>query len=138
MAQKNESWWKQPWVLVEAFTILNLGFLAFDIFLAHSVNDFRRRAEYIPLYFSAAAPPVLLISLVLRPRSFWIWKYVGCVVGWLSIVVGLTGVILHLDSAFFYDRTIRSLTYAAPFAAPWLRRGAELMKVVRAGLRPGD
>jgi hypothetical protein len=46
------------------------------------------------------------------------WRDVGYLVGWLSVAVGLAGVVLHLDSQFFYERTIRSLTYAAPFAAP--------------------
>jgi hypothetical protein len=110
------SW--HPWFLVEAFAIANLGFLTFDIYLAHSVNDFRRPAEYIPLYFSALAPVVLLIGLMLRRRWILVWKDLGYLVGWLSILIGLTGVILHLDSSFFYQRTIRSLTYSAPFAAP--------------------
>src|SRR5215472_286257 len=35
-----------------------------------------------------------------------------------GIFVGITGLILHLESHFFYERTIRSLTYSAPFAAP--------------------
>jgi hypothetical protein len=32
--------------------------------------------------------------------------------------LGAAGVIFHFDSHFFYERTLRSLTYAAPFAAP--------------------
>ena len=51
MARKSEAVWQQPWFLVEAFALVNLGFLTFDIYLAHSVNGFRRSAEYIPLYF---------------------------------------------------------------------------------------
>ena len=39
-------------------------------------------------------------------------------VGWLSVLVGLGGVLYHLESRFFLDRTLKSLTYAAPFAAP--------------------
>ena len=118
MAARSEPWWLQPWLLVEAFAILNLGFLTFDIYLAHSVNDFRRQAEYIPLYFSAAAPVVLVAGLALRRRWPAVWKDLGYLVGWISILVGLIGVIFHLDSLFFYERTIRSLTYSAPFAAP--------------------
>lgn len=118
MAARSEAWWLQPWFLVEAFAIANLGFLTFDIYLAHSVNDFRRPAEYIPLYFSASAPLILMLALALRSRWISIWKDVGYFVGWMSIVIGLTGVVLHLDSSFFYERTIRSLTYSAPFAAP--------------------
>jgi hypothetical protein len=107
----------QPWLLLEVFVLLNLGFLTFDIYLAHSVNDFRSRAEYIPLFFSAAAPILLLIGLAARKR-LWIWKALGYLVGGLAILIGLAGVLLHLDSAFFHERTIRSLTYSAPFAAP--------------------
>lgn len=118
MPARSEAWWLQPWFLVEAFAIANLGFLTFDIYLAHSVNDFRRPAEYIPLYFSGLAPVVLLVALALRWRWISIWKDVGYFVGWMSILIGLTGVIFHLDSSFFYERTIRSLTYSAPFAAP--------------------
>jgi len=118
MASRNDEAWKQPWFLVEAFALLNLGFLTFDIYLAHSVNGFRQRAEYIPLYFSALAPLVLLAALALRKRWIAVWKDLGYFIGWCSILIGLTGVILHLDSAFFYERTLRSLTYSAPFAAP--------------------
>jgi hypothetical protein len=118
MVPRSEPLWKRPWLQVEAFTLANLSFLTLDIYLAHSINEFRRGAEYIPLYFSAAAPLVLLAGLALRQRWIAVWKDLGYLVGWAAILVGLTGVILHLDSAFFYDRTIRSLTYSAPFAAP--------------------
>jgi|SRR5579863_256097 len=115
---RNEVPWKQPWFLVEAFALVNLGFLTLDIYLAHSANGFRRSAEYVPLYFSATAPLVLLLALALRKRWIAAWKDFGYLVGWAAILMGLAGVILHLDSSFFYDRTIRSLTYSAPFAAP--------------------
>jgi hypothetical protein len=49
--------------------------------------------------------------------------------GWLAIAVGLAGVILHLDSQFFYTRTIRTLTYAAPFAAPLAYTGLGLLLI---------
>jgi hypothetical protein len=52
----------RPGILLEIFVLLNLGFLTFDIYLAHSVNGFRQRAEYIPLYFSAFAPILLLVA----------------------------------------------------------------------------
>ena len=118
MAPEGDAPWKQPWFLVEVFALVNLGFLTLDIYLAHSANGFRRSAEYVPLYFSASAPLVLLLVLALRRCWFAVWKDVGYLVGWAAILMGLTGVILHLDSSFFYDRTIRSLTYSAPFAAP--------------------
>ena len=46
------------------------------------------------------------------------WRDVGYMIGWLSVLVGLAGVLYHLESRFFLDRTLKSLTYAAPFAAP--------------------
>src|SRR6185369_4958939 len=111
-------WWLEPQMWVELFALVNVGFLTFDIYLAHSVNQFRNRAEYIPLFFSASAPLVLIVALLFRSRSQLWWKLLGHIVGWTSILVGLLGVVLHLESHFFYERTIRSLTYSAPFAAP--------------------
>jgi hypothetical protein len=118
MAPRSEPLWNQSWFLVEMFALANLGFLTLDIYLAHSVNGFRRQAEYVPLYFSATAPMLLLVAMVLRKSWNAVWKDIGYSVGWAAILMGLTGVILHLDSAFFYQRTLRSLTYSAPFAAP--------------------
>lgn len=118
MAAHDERWWDDPQLWVEAFAILNIGFLTFDIYLAHSVNQFRNPDEYIPLFFSASAPVVLLVALWFRKRKPLIWKLLGHVVGWSAIAIGMTGVVLHLESHFFYERTLRSLTYSAPFAAP--------------------
>ena len=130
MAAPNEGWWTQPELWVEAFTIVNLGFLTFDIYLAHSVNQFRNPAEYIPLLFSATAPLVLMVALSQRKRRRIVWKILGHVVGWAAIIVGLTGVVLHLESSFFYERTIRSLTYSAPFAAPLAYAGLGFLLVM--------
>jgi hypothetical protein len=38
--------------------------------------------------------------------------------------------VLHLDSRFFDERTIRSLTYAAPFAAPLAFTGLGLLLIL--------
>ncbi len=130
MLTRNNPWWAQPWFLVEAFAMANLGFLTLDIYLAHSVNGFRREAEYIPLYFSAATPVVLLLGLLLRRRWIAVWKDLGYLVGWLAIPIGLAGVIFHLDSSFFYERTLRSLTYSAPFAAPLAYTGLGFLLLV--------
>lgn len=130
MATENERWWAQPELWVEAFALLNVGFLTFDIYLAHSVNQFRNRAEYIPLFFSATAPFVLFVALTQCRRRRMIWKLLGHVVGWSAILVGLTGMILHLDSNFFYARTLRSLTYSAPFAAPLAYTGIGFLLVM--------
>jgi hypothetical protein len=113
-------WVRDPRLWVELFVTTNLAILAADIFIAHSVNHFQKAAEYIPLYFSIGAPVVLTCVIGLR----WIWdlrtpwRDVGYAIGWLSVMVGLGGVLYHLESRFFLDRTLKSLTYAAPFAAP--------------------
>src|SRR3979409_1263944 len=94
----------QLWI--EGFVIANFAGLVLDIFLAHSENGFRRSVEYVPLYFSAAAPPVLLAGLALRARAKALWTDVGHLMGWLSVLIGLAGVVLHLDSQFFESRTL--------------------------------
>ena len=130
MAAANERWWARPQLWVEAFAISNLGFLTFDIYLAHSVNQFRNQAEFIPLIFSAAAPVLLIFALLVRPRWPAVWKDLGYFVGWLAVLVGLIGVILHLQSHFFYERTLRSLTYSAPFAAPLAYTGLGFLLIL--------
>ena len=55
------------------------------------------------------------------------WRDLGYLVGWSAMAIGLVGVVLHLDSRFFYDRTIKSLVYAAPFAAPLAYTGLGLL-----------
>jgi hypothetical protein len=130
MGGQSERWWNQPQLWIEVFAILNIGFLTFDIFLAHSVNQFRSRAEYIPLYFSAGAPLILMLALFQRFRHRAIWNLLGYVIGWTAILVGMTGMFLHLESHFFYERTIRSLTYSAPFAAPLAYTGLGFLLVM--------
>jgi hypothetical protein len=136
MLRLDERWWKRPQIWVEAFAILNIGFLTFDIYLAHSVNQFRNEAEYIPLLFSATAPVLLIIGLTLRYRWPAVWKDLGYFVGWIAVLVGLTGVILHLESRFFYERTIRSLTYSAPFAAPLAYTGLGFLLILNRMVDP--
>ena len=120
LADSHLKWAHDPQLWVELFVTANLAILAADIYIAHSVNHFQKTAEYIPLYFSIGAPGVLAAMIALR---WWghreaPWRDVGYMIGWLSVVVGLGGVLYHLESRFFLDRTLKSLTYAAPFAAP--------------------
>ena len=127
-----QRWFGDMRLLVELFVLVNLAFLTLDIYLAHSTNDFHRRTEYIPLYYSAVAPVLLFIGLVARERFGYVavWRDLGYLVGWLGVLIGLTGVVLHLDSRFFYDNTLKSLTYAAPFAAPLAYTGIGLLLIV--------
>jgi hypothetical protein len=125
-------WARDPQLWVELFVTSNLLVLAADIYIAHSVNQFRKPAEYIPLYFSIAAPALLAIVIALK----WIgrkdapWRDVGYLIGWLAVLVGLGGVLYHLESRFFLDRTLKSLTYAAPFAAPLSYTGLGFLLLV--------
>lgn len=120
LADPHLNWIHDPQLWAELFVTANLAILAADIYIAHSVNHFQKAAEYIPLYFSIGAPLVLALIIGLRWMGHFEapWRDVGYMVGWLSVLVGLGGVLYHLESRFFLDRTLKSLTYAAPFAAP--------------------
>lgn len=133
-----DEWWADHQLWVEVFVVFNFAGLIGDIYLAHSENAFRRSSEYIPLVFSVAAAGVLgaILPLRLRPRLAPVWRDVGYLVGWASVGVGLAGVVLHLDSGFFYERTIRSLTYAAPFAAPLAYAGLGLLVIANRMIEP--
>jgi hypothetical protein len=52
------------------------------------------------------------------------------------VVIGLIGVILHLESHFFYERTLRSLTYSAPFAAPLAFTGLGFLLIMNRMVEP--
>ena len=121
-------WFRRPQMWVELFALVNLGGLAPDIFLAHSTNFFRHRMEYIPLVFSLVSPLILLAGLMLlaRGRLSW-WRGLGLVVGWGSVVIGVLGLVLHLQSQFFQRWTLASLVYAAPFAAPLAYTGIGML-----------
>ena len=132
LADPRFAWAHDPRLWVEVFVTMNLAVLAADIYIAHSVNQFQKAPEYIPLYFSLGAPILLGIAIALR----WIWRFdgpwrdIGYLIGWLSILVGLGGVLFHLQSRFFLDRTLKSLTYAAPFAAPLSYTGLGFLLLV--------
>src|SRR5947209_19578007 len=81
-----ERW--SPADLAELFIIANLAFLAVDIFIAHSVNHFRRWQEWVPVAFSIVAPALLLIGIFsggLRPRAGGAW--------WLGVLVGIASIL---------------------------------------------
>jgi hypothetical protein len=119
-------------LLLELFVASNFAVLAGDIVLAHSVNQFRKPAEYIPLFFSATAPVLLLAGVMVKVRWNFhaAWRDLGLLVGWVSVLVGLAGVVYHLQSSFFAERTLRSLTYAAPFVAPLAYTGLGFLLIL--------
>ena len=124
-------WYLDHRLWLELFVLVNLAFLAPDIYLAHSTNLFRHAAEYVPFAFSLAAPLVLLIALVARWRGrAGAWRWLGYLVGWAAVGVGVAGLILHLESRFFTDLTLDSLVYTAPFAAPLAYTGIGLLLIL--------
>jgi hypothetical protein len=130
-----------PLVLAELFAVSNIAFLAGDIYLAHSLNGFAHWAEWIPFGFSLAAPVLLVLAMALggslRPPmrasfpQFSIGKRlsraIGIAVGLLAIVIGVAGLLFHLESQFFAEQTLRNLVYTAPFAAPLAYSGLGLL-----------
>jgi hypothetical protein len=86
----------------------------------------------VPLYFSLAAPVVLLIGLIAGEGFGYTpaWRDLGHLVGWIAVGIGLAGLVLHLESRFFHERTIKSLVYAAPFAAPLAYTGLGLLLIM--------
>jgi len=113
--------------LIEIFAFGNLAFLAVDIYLAHRVNDFAHPAEWIPIYFSATVPLLLIPGILKRQHNDRLSRKAGFVVGVSSILVGLAGLLLHLDGSFFHAQTLKTLVYTAPFAAPLSYAGVGLL-----------
>jgi hypothetical protein len=125
-------WYRDRRLWLEAFALVNIGFLAPDIYMAHSVNLFDHRAELIPLIFSTIAPVVLLAGLIawLSGTSLDWWRWLGLLVGWMAVAIGIVGLIWHLGGRFFYENTLESLVYTAPFAAPLAYTGIGLLLIM--------
>jgi len=100
--------------------VANIGFLAVDIYFAHAVNQFAEPGEWIPFVFSLAAAPILVLAALTDYRGLTRRAHarVGALVGILAILVGVTGLLYHLQSQFFEQISIKSLVYTAPFVAP--------------------
>ncbi len=140
-----DEWWASPKLWIEWFLVANLAFLAVDISLAHAVNAFEHRAEWIPVVFSIAATFLLLLAIALG-RSVpalarrqmtgpvgWrktLARWIGLQVGWGSIAVGIAGLIWHLRGDFFQEQTLKNLVYTAPFAAPLAYTGLGLLLIL--------
>lgn len=115
---------RKPRTIVEIFIIGNLAFLAVDVYVAHLTNAFERRPEWLPIIFSIAAPIVLVATFA------WANKWTGMIVGWLSLIVGIGGMLYHLQSHFFTEQTIRNLVYTAPFIAPLAYAGLGMLLIL--------
>lgn len=115
-----------PVTIVEGFIAANVAFLAADILVAHAENDFARTDEWIPIVFSILAT-LCLIPGVVSTRARESTNPLAIGVAASCIVVGLAGMILHLESAFFVKQTLGNLVYSAPFAAPLAYVGLGLL-----------
>ncbi len=113
------AWIRHGALIIECFVLVNLSFLALDIFIAHSANAFSHSAEWIPFYFSVGAPLLLVLELSLNWRAEQQrHRLIGFWVGGCSCVVGIAGLLWHLHASFFEFQTLKSLVYTAPFIAP--------------------
>lgn len=131
------SWYLDHRLWVEGFVLVNLAFLTPDIYLAHEENSFRQGAEYIPLVFSLVAPVLLLAGfLALTAASVRWWRWLGFLVGTASVAVGIAGLVWHLHSRFFFENTLESLVYTAPFAAPLAYTGLGLLLLMNRMVDP--
>lgn len=139
MKRPASSLWRDHRLWIELFALLNITGLAADIYLAHSMNFFREHAEYMPLGVSLAAPVLLIPALWFYRRGrLGVWSVLGHIVGWACILLGIAGAMYHLESAFFQSRTLASLVYSAPFAAPLAYTGLGLLLVMNRMVRPDD
>lgn len=136
------AWLTDRPLLLEIFVVVNLAFLVADTWIAHEANDFAHAAEYAPPIFSAVAAAALAVPLVgkLRRREggppSGALRTVGWLVGGVAIVVGVGGLILHLEGQFFQETTLRSLVYSAPFAAPLSFTGIGFLLLVNRMVDP--
>jgi hypothetical protein len=136
---RRAEWMGRPSAWAELFALANIAFLALDIFLAHSTNAFAEPAEWVPLGYSLAAPVLLVVAMALgglvpesgpgtgRRRAA---RGLGLTAGWVAILVGIAGLLLHLESHFFREQTLKNLVYTAPFAAPLAYTGLGLLLVL--------
>lgn len=131
---------RRPGALLEAFALGNFAFLVLDVYLAHSVNSFRHAVEWAPVAFSVVATALLGAAMPswLRGDRNPAARFVGLVVGYASVALGVAGVVYHLESQFFAQWTLSSLVYTAPFAAPLAYSGIGFLLVLNRMVPPGS
>lgn len=120
----------------EWFVVANVAFLGMDIGLAHAENEFRRRSEWAPIAFSALASLLLLPMALGRGGSFW--RGTERAVGVGAVLVGVLGMMFHLQSGFFQRQTLHDLVYSAPFVAPLAYVGVGLLLLLLRTERAGS
>ena len=125
-------WQRDHQLWIEAFVLFNMAGLAGDIFLAHSrERGSRTTAEYIPLYllgpgrgsFSRSCSCCAGGGPMPGAMSVTLWAGSPYSSGWRAWSFIST-------AGFSRSARIRSLTYAAPFAAPLAYTGLGLLLIV--------
>jgi hypothetical protein len=107
------------------FVAANIAFLGLDIVIAHLANNFARQVEWAPVLFSAVATPLLLPGALGSTRP--VFRYIDRLVAMGAILVGVAGMLFHLQSGFFEQQTLHDLVYSAPFVAPVAYVGVGLL-----------
>lgn len=123
---------------VDLFLIANLAFLAVDIWIAHSVNEFAHPAEHVPVYFSAFVPVLLVPAVFAGADRRGAAPLLAIAAGGGSLAVGVAGMLYHLHGAYFEQRTLQSLVYSAPFVAPLSYAGLGLLALLNRIEVPGS
>ena len=121
---------------LDFFIIANLAFLALDVFLAHSINNFVHPAEWVPFYFSLGASGLLALTVFTERKRGKYWCRIS--IGWGGIGIGITGMIFHLNSHFFSSLTLKNLIYAAPFVAPLAFTGLGFLLIMNSMISDAD
>lgn len=111
--------------LLDIFIIVNLAFLALDVYIAHAVGGFTDAVEWVPIYFSLIAFGVLT-CILFTGRTQWLHWCRTCF-GWCAICIGIAGMLFHLSSHFFTAPSLKNIVYAAPFVAPLAYTGVGLL-----------
>lgn len=130
----------RPLFWLDLLMVGNLAFLGVDIAVAHAINRFADPLEWAPLAFSAAGTLAMLLAVRLGGplptidgrggKARALARLIGLAVGVGAIVVGVSGLVFHLRSAFFADQTLGNLVYTAPFSAPLAYSGVGLLLIL--------
>ena len=141
---RGDQWWARPLLWVEWFLVANVAFLAVDIYSGARGQRLRATGPNgSRSAFSMAGTLLLLGAMAIggalpaipgapvsRPRCKQAARAIGLLVGWGSIVVGIAGLLWHLNAQFFQEQTLKNLVYTAPFAVPLAYTGLGLLLIL--------
>ncbi len=117
MIKKLRILWQDKHRVIYIFILSNFAFLSLDIFIAHYINRFSHKAEWLPFYFSIFASILLSFTIFIKLKEKKRF-YLEVIVAYSSILMGILGMYFHLESQFFASLTLKNLVYTAPFIAP--------------------